>query len=664
MRLSRWLVSLAAVAVALAASLAHAQTPSVPDTPAAPTLEAQSGGRIVVSWVAPPDGGSAITAYDVQYRSGGAWTSRTVSGTSGSGETTCYSGTVTSGTSSGYTGFWQGRAGTINPSTCLQGGAQRTIVNLMRGGLNMLRLGLAHSDHPTTRLIESDFPGTITTTRDGVTVTWGSPGAMVAAGLGNYRDYSPQSQTGGQGLTAAANVAFTDGAETAVAWSIGGATPPATTLTLTGLTPGQTYEVQVRATNAAGSSPWSSSASAVPPIPDRVTTVTLPVVSLLRTPQTLQIVYTSAPGDTDTLNVQGDDTLSLSPDCDVATAAFTPPPTTVTIYPCANGSGTVEVNYAGSRTTWRRMSQVLEPRFHYTVTVTSKATNPLPQPTVLWRSLSWPLYRDGLIGEGTALVVEEGEGQEPLFYQEQGRDVVSVDLLVCPNGGSCSSTTSTLFSTPPAVGDEVYFGSNTPLSLLSVTMGTEGSRATAWTLTWEYGTSTGWETLPTVQDGTDGLTKTGTVAWNAIDSESPMAPRTVAPLRTGKYYVRATVATAGSGAHVPPVVSSAGSQSGYWSTQLRGDLDPGAATTLRVYILPLDVSLAFRRAGPPASLLVSPPADLETSVGPWRPWVAPAGPGEAAGSNVAISLPPNIAQPIDAPGRRPAVHRLRRRARL
>ena len=67
--------------------------PTVPNTPSAPTVRTISSTSLSVSWVAPDDGGEAITGYDVQYREG----------SSGSFSTWAFSGTGTSTTITGLT---------------------------------------------------------------------------------------------------------------------------------------------------------------------------------------------------------------------------------------------------------------------------------------------------------------------------------------------------------------------------------------------------------------------------------------------------------------------------------------------------------------------------------------------------------------------------------
>ncbi len=572
--------------------------------PSAPTPQLEPGDdQIRVTWTPPDDGESAITGYDVQYRAGS-------------------SGTFLDAPHTG-----------VSPAATILGLTNGTLYQVQVRAANAIGDGPWSSTASATPRSVPDPPSapTLTPGQNGVIeVAWEAPdngGAPITSYDVQYRS--------------------------SLDWTVQTAAT-STAITISSLELGRNYEVQVRANSAGGSGPWSFSSFAVPVTPGRVSSINLPLVALLRTPMSLEISYNSDPLPTDTLNVEGDATLSASPDCDVTRASYSPPPTSVPIYPCATGGSSISVNYAGDSATWTRTAQVLQPRFQYSVTVTSTSETVTAQPAVTWRSLSWPLYRDSLVGAGTVLVVEEGAGLQPLYYEEPGRDVTAIDLLVCPNGGTCTSSSSTLWSTPPSIGDEAYFASDVPAALLYITMAEEGSRETPWALDWDYSTATGWEPLPNLRDGTEGLSETGTVTWDVVDASRPMAPMVVAPLTDSKYIVRATVASAGSGIYTSPVVATAGAQAGLWSTRLRGNLEPGAATTLQVYMLPLDVVLAYHRAGPAASLVVSPPPDLETSVGPWRPWTMPVGTSQAPGG-FELSLPPDIAEPIDSDGGLPLI---------
>ena len=417
--------------------------------------------------------------------------------------------------------------------------------------------------------------------------------------------------------------------------------------TITGLDAG-TYEVQMRVLIVATYSEWSGSqtATVADPPPPPITSSSLPALLLLRNPVDLDLAYSAVVAATSTLLVTADAVLSLSPACDVSSASYENLPTSVRVYPCAAGSGSVTVRVDGLPESLVATGQVVTPRFSYDVAVTSQATT--AQPQVLWRSPSWPLYRDGLVTATNVVVTQDGT---PLAYAEQGDrfDAVTVCAI------DCSATT--LWSDPPAVGDEVYFLSDAPIALLRVTLTANGRRDIPWAVDWEYGTATGWEPLPRPDDGTDGLRKTGTVLWDQIDTERPMAVRTLYT-RTA-YAVRATLSSAGSGDYTRPVVTSVGAQSGLWGATLTSPLSPGAAAALTVYILASDAAAPsdYRTEGPSVAQRESPPADLVAQVGAWRPWSAPAAaiPVATPMGVTAPSIPPDLTQPINEEGGLPLI---------
>ena len=579
---------------------ASATPRTVPDAPAAPTLT-PGDGQIAVSWDAPDDGGAAITDYDVRIRTSGSWTDHTHVGT---GTTATISG-LSNGTSYEV----QVRAENAEGEGDWSPSSSATPV------IPTVRTAPAAPGRPTLtagiRLLE---------------VEWVPP-ANGGAAITGY-DVRYRSTLGEE-------------------WASEDA--PGPSHDILGLVPGQAYEVQVRAENAVGAGPWSYSEVAAPRTEGSVAALEFPLITFLRTPAVLVVSYSADPHSTDTIEVSGDEMFSLSPDCDQNSASFSPPPATVPIYPCAAGTGSISVLVQGDLITWVLSSQVIEPRFSYTVNITSQASTTLSDPTVLWRSLSWPLYRDGLVDEGTVVVVDDQA--HPLHYQEPGAVVDAVTVLVCSlDDIQCTATDATLWSTPPAVGDAVHFLSDVPFDLVYITMQQEGQRETPWVLDWDYGTETGWEPLPRPQDGTEGLSVSGTVLWDQPTAR-PMAPRVVPPLGNAMYVVRATLASAGSGPYTQPVISTAGAQPGMWSAVLQADLAPGAATALQVYVLPLDTVAAgdFRRAGPARSLLLSPPA-VTTEAGPWRRWSPPAPPQQLRDSGADVSPPAGIARPIDSEG--------------
>ena len=570
---------------------------SSPSAPSSPTLTA-GDASITVSWAAPSDGGSAITGYGVQYRPGstGAWLSW------------------------GHTGL-----ATVTTITGLDNDQAYQVRVRAENDVGPGDWSAASTATPEPARTTPLAPGLpeLTAGDASIAVSWTAPDDGNSPILSHQVRH--RSTLGAQWTTR---------------------TVTRTRATISSLTAGQEYEVQVRAVNAIGEGTWSFSAVGSPQATGSVATLQLPLVALLRTPVELAVDYVGTPDSADTVDVVGGEVLNLSPDCDVAMATYTPPPTEVTLYPCAEGTGAVTFAYTGDGVTWSRSTQVVAPHYSYTVTVTSEAEDTLQEPTVTWRSLSWPLYRDSLISASSVVVIEgdEGERLRPLLYQEQGETPAAAEVLVCADGDTTCAGLSLWTSPEPQEGDRAYFFSDVPLALLQVTLDIEGERDTAWEVEWEYGTADGWETLPNVQDGTEGLSKTGTVQWDAV---TDMATRVVSPRASSEYVVRASVTDAGAGTYQRPVIGSAGAQAGLWSATLQRDLESGVATILRVYVLPVDTVVVgdFRREGPPQTLLITPPAGLTAQVSPWRTWSAPVSPVTVLGPGV-VGLPEGFVTPI------------------
>ncbi len=198
-----------------------AKTAGVPDAPAAPTLT-MSNLELLVSWVAPADNGAAITDYDVQYRltstsPNGAWTDANYTGT---------------GTSMTITGIINGVRYDVQV---------RAINNVLNTGGDWSPSATLTAT-PATPLAPTLAPGD-----ERIRVSWVAPDDNGAA----IDDYDVQYRlTGVSGWTDAIQGLITDGA--------------GASMTITGLTNGTSYDVQVRAHNSVGDSDWSSSASATP----------------------------------------------------------------------------------------------------------------------------------------------------------------------------------------------------------------------------------------------------------------------------------------------------------------------------------------------------------------------------------------------------------------
>ncbi|MGI9255325.1 MAG: fibronectin type III domain-containing protein [Salinispira sp.] len=186
---------------------------------AAPTLE--SGNAILTAaWTAPDDGGSAITGYELQYRTGGgAWTEMS----SGIGTNTSH--TIT-GLTNGNTYEVQVRAVNAQGPSAWSTSATATPAAVPAA--------------PDTPTLESDTGQ--------ITATWIAPddgGSAITEYHVQHKlsadDWPTDNTTSISAITVAA---------------------PATTHTIMNLENGMSYDVRVRAANAQGNGAWSPSQSA------------------------------------------------------------------------------------------------------------------------------------------------------------------------------------------------------------------------------------------------------------------------------------------------------------------------------------------------------------------------------------------------------------------
>ena len=435
------------------------------------------------------------------------------------------------------------------------------------------------------------------------------------------------------------------------------------TYTISPLTNGTEYEVGVRATTLVGRvtsrTPWTSDTATPMMPPPPPATASLPSIMLLRNAGDVGLEYAARVSETSTLLVSTDGALDLSPSCDVSSGEYADLQQAVRVYPCATGAGSVTVRVQGEDDAISATTRVVDPRYMYTVTVTSERDAAVDSAAIMWRALSRPLYDQGLLASnaGTAnVLVSEGEGAvRPLDYELPDASLASASSFACPPQGACRSSGSAL-SNPPQVGDAVYWLAAFPFSLLLVDLSTDGRRDTMWALDWEYLTAGGWEPLPGVQDGTSGLSKDGTVAWDEL--VLPMARSSFTGAAGTHYQVRATVASTGSGAFTLPTITSSAADGGLWKATLETTLPAGGSTVLRVYVLPPGELVDGRTSGPSAADLRSPPADIEAAVSPWRPWQRPdPAPSVVAAEAAAIGqeVVDQIAQPIRDDGGLPLI---------
>ena len=207
--------------------------PGLPGKPAAPTLAA-AARRLTVSWTAPTVNGLAITDYDVQYRKSTdtAWTSHPHTGTSTSAEeidgleAVAYQVQVRASSAAGP-GPWSDSA-TATPNAGV----------------------------PDTPAAPTLQPGSTQ-----ITASWAAP------------------YDGGSSITDYDVRYCSSGCNTDSNWTEWNSTNHSTDLnaTITGLTDGTVYQVQVRASNTNGDSGWSSSTSQAAGAPSAVGAPTLTV---------------------------------------------------------------------------------------------------------------------------------------------------------------------------------------------------------------------------------------------------------------------------------------------------------------------------------------------------------------------------------------------------
>ncbi len=232
-------------------STAVSGTPNIsaPVAPAAPTVKTDYQA-LVVSWTAPTNtGGSAITDYDVQHRFCSAFDKTCVINPSWNGQ------------------WWNWSADT---ATTVR------ITSLTNGTAYQVRVRAANSQGESSWSLASkgipNFapPGpptgvTLSPGNSALTVQWKKP-LLIGAPSTNYElRYRKCQHSGDRDCTYAGNLTNWE-----TTWTEASNTSSTTTATLTGLTNGYAYQVQVRANNSNHTGDWSTtSAPLIPGTPSK-----------------------------------------------------------------------------------------------------------------------------------------------------------------------------------------------------------------------------------------------------------------------------------------------------------------------------------------------------------------------------------------------------------
>ena len=246
-------------------------TPGVPATPAAPTLASGDGG-LGVAWTTPAGNGSAITDYDVRHRRTGtrAWQILWDGGQAISSSTETEESDGPAGDPLDL-GELSGASVTLTrESVGTKAGVYR--LGSAVDGLFVRFNGTTQSQVTLDARYAATKP-TATTLHTHGTELWSTTGSCFAgACFLNVSGVTPP-------LAAGAYVWLETSAATTFT-SLNGTfrfdlATTATTRTISGLTNGNSYEVQVRASNAVGESAWSASAVLSAGVPDALAAPTV-----------------------------------------------------------------------------------------------------------------------------------------------------------------------------------------------------------------------------------------------------------------------------------------------------------------------------------------------------------------------------------------------------
>ena len=256
-------------------SASATQQAGAPSTPAAPTLTADTTS-LGVSYTAPATNGSAITDYDLRYREANTSSSEWVHDPVVSYDPGSLAGTAQSDGSSGQA---------LDLGTVALSGV--TVAKVTTGGVSnvyevgpavgMLRIKLQGRNASSTPLTyQARYAPTAPAASD--MNTHGSLLWRRTVGYAGF--FSEDGQTpplpAGSHFWITTTAAGSTDQVTPTVWA-DDITSSGLSQTLTGLTTGTSYEVQVRAANARGEGGWSTSATATPtpPAPGRTPSVTV-----------------------------------------------------------------------------------------------------------------------------------------------------------------------------------------------------------------------------------------------------------------------------------------------------------------------------------------------------------------------------------------------------